>query len=233
MLRRLATLGLVLSLPALAHATEAELYNRHCAFCHGAVGRGNGPAAARLPVPPADFTSANFKLRSTPSGAMPTDDDLLGTISRGVPGAGMPSFAMLPRSDREALVGTVKRLALGAFDSRPSKAVIAVPPRPRPSPALAARGKKLYRDLSCQSCHGEDGRGDGPSAPELKDYAGKPLRATDFTLGIFKGGADPRQLYLRIATGLNGTPMPQYGDDVVSPADRWALVEYLLTLVGT
>jgi mono/diheme cytochrome c family protein len=51
-------------------------------------------------------------------------------------------------------------------------------------------------------------------------------------LGVFLGGADPKQLYLRLATGLNGTPMAEYGDDVLRPEDRWALVDYLLSLVG-
>ena len=38
----------------------AALYPRHCARCHGAEGRGDGPDAARLPVPPADLTAAHL-----------------------------------------------------------------------------------------------------------------------------------------------------------------------------
>src|SRR6266542_3528022 len=71
-------LGLALLIAAVARAADLGLYERHCAFCHGSEGRGDGPVAGRLPTPPADFTSGNFKLRSTPSGAMPTDDDLAG-----------------------------------------------------------------------------------------------------------------------------------------------------------
>ena len=232
-------LGLVLEVSSPARAaTPAELYERHCSLCHGPEGRGDGAAAARLPTPPADFSSGNFKLRSTPSGALPTREDLLGTITRGVPGTGMPSFAALPLEDRRALVAEVETLSKprdggpSYFEARPSRRPIAVPARARATPRIIAQGRKLYGDLSCPSCHGADGRGDGPSAAELKDYAGRPLHPTDFTLGVFKGGADPRQLYLRIATGLNGTPMAEYGDDVMRPADRWALVEYLLSLVG-
>jgi mono/diheme cytochrome c family protein len=230
--------GLALLIAPLARAADLALYERHCAFCHGSEGRGDGPAAGRLPIPPADFTSGNFKLRSTPSGAMPTDDDLLGTITRGVPGSAMPSFAALPADERNRLVASVKELSRpregGAsyFETRPARSPIRVPRRPRATPALVARGRKLYRDLSCPSCHGEEGRGNGGSAAELKNYAGRSLHPTDFTLGILKGGADSRQLYLRIATGLNGTPMAEYGDDVLTPEDRWALVEYLLSLVG-
>ena len=231
-------LGLALLIASLARAADPGLYERHCAFCHGSEGRGDGPAGGRLPIPPADFTSGNFKLRSTPSGAMPTDDDLLGTITRGVPGTGMPSFAALSANERRDLIAVVKELSRprdggpSYFETRPVPRRIEVPRRPRSIQALVTRGRKLYRDLFCPSCHGEEGLGNGGSAAELKDYAGRPLRPTDFTLGIFKGGADPRQLYLRIATGLNGTPMAEYGDDVVRPADRWALVEYLLSLAG-
>lgn len=239
-LRRRWLFGLLLFAVAPAsRSPAASLYELHCAFCHGADGRGgDGPAAARLPTPPADFSSGSFKLRSTSSGAMPTDEDLLLTITRGVPGTGMPSFARLSLDERRELVAAVKRLSRpreggsGYFEARPAGPAVAVPPRPAVTAARIARGKKLYRDLACASCHGEEGRGDGRSTGELKDSAGRALGPMDFSLGIFKGGADPRALYLRIATGLNGTPMADSGDDVLKPSDRWALVEYLLSLVG-
>jgi mono/diheme cytochrome c family protein len=222
----------------VAGGEPAALYKERCAICHGEEGRGDGPAAARLPVPPADFTSGTFKLRSTPSGAMPTDDDLRAVITRGIGGAGMPSFAALSPAERDGLVREVKRLTRSRdtgesyFDSRPASPVVSVPPRPKADRATLARGKQLYDSLACASCHGREGRGDGSSAAQLRDYAGRPLRPTDFTLWAFKAGADARELYKRIATGLNGTPMAEYGDDVMSGADRWALVEYLLSLVG-
>jgi mono/diheme cytochrome c family protein len=230
---------LVVALAVAARASAADSpYERECAFCHGSAGRGDGPAASHLRVAPADFSAGNFKLRSTPTGAMPTDEDLFGTITRGIPGSGMPSFATLTREERQSLVRAVKDLSRprqgGAnyFRSRPSGPAIAVPQRPPTGPAILAKGEQLYRELACASCHGDQGRGDGRSAPELKDYAGRPISATNFTLGVFMGGADPKQLYLRLATGLNGTPMAEYGDDVIHPEDRWALVEYLLSLVG-
>jgi cytochrome c oxidase cbb3-type subunit I/II len=234
---RWAILVVALAVIAPAWAGDA-LYERECAFCHGIDGRGDGPAATHLRAPPADFSAGNFKLRSTPSGMMPTDDDLLGSITRGIPGSGMPSFAALTLEERRALVRVVKELSRpreggeGYFVTRPNGPVVPVPRRPRSSAALLAKGAKLYRELACASCHGDEGRGDGRSAPELKDYAGRPLPPTNFTLGVFKGGADPRQLYLRLATGMNGTPMAEYGDDVLRSDDRWALVDYLLALVG-
>lgn len=57
----LASVGLV----ALACREEAQpppatgslLYGRHCASCHGAGGRGDGPLAAALKRPPSDLTT--------------------------------------------------------------------------------------------------------------------------------------------------------------------------------
>ncbi|MGH7820260.1 MAG: c-type cytochrome [Candidatus Binatia bacterium] len=225
-------------LPERALPPGRAAYLEDCAFCHGTRGWGDGEAAARLPVPPADFSSGYFKLRSTPSGELPTDDDLLATITRGIGGSGMPSFRHLPRETRQALVVEVKRLARprdggeSHFANRPPKRIVEVPPRPPLRVEMLAKGRKLYVDLGCPACHGPEGRGDGSAAAELVDHAKRPLPPTDFTLGVYLGGADPRGLYLRIATGLNGTPMPEYGDDLMSADERWALVEYLLSLAG-
>jgi mono/diheme cytochrome c family protein len=153
---------------------------------------------------------------------MPTDGDLFGTISRGIPGSGMPSFATLTREERQSLVRTVKDLSRpreggdSYFRSRPSGPAVEVPSRPPAGAAILAKGANLYRELACASCHGDGGRGDGRTAPELKDYAGRPISPTDFTLGVFLGGADPKQLYLR-SRPADRTPMAEYGDDVLRP----------------
>ena len=46
--------------PPLAQADGQGIYSNKCAMCHGADGRGNGPAAAALSPPPADFNSSSF-----------------------------------------------------------------------------------------------------------------------------------------------------------------------------
>ncbi len=38
-------------------ASGQEMYNSYCAVCHGKDGKGNGPAAEALKVPPTDLTS--------------------------------------------------------------------------------------------------------------------------------------------------------------------------------
>jgi len=68
------------------------LYQRYCMYCHGEFGDGRGESAAYLNPKPRDFTRANFKCRSTPSGSLPLDQDLYDTISRGIHASGMPSW---------------------------------------------------------------------------------------------------------------------------------------------
>ena len=44
---------------------------------------------------PRDFTSGKFKIRTTPSGALPTDDDLRHIIREGMPYTSMPAWRQL------------------------------------------------------------------------------------------------------------------------------------------
>jgi cytochrome c oxidase cbb3-type subunit 2 len=67
-------------------------YDRWCAGCHGVEGRGDGPGAATMLPRPRDFTTGKYEIRSTPSGALPTDDDLRGVILDGMPGTAMPGW---------------------------------------------------------------------------------------------------------------------------------------------
>ena len=42
---------------ATSAASGEEMYKNYCASCHGADGKGNGPAASALKVPPPDLTT--------------------------------------------------------------------------------------------------------------------------------------------------------------------------------
>lgn len=84
--------------------------------------------------------------------------------------------------------------------------VAAVPQIPAPDRATIARGKQHFIAAGCASCHGNEGKGDG--VKEMFDDDGFSTRPRDLTRGIYKGGHDPTSLYLRIARGMPGTPMP-------------------------
>jgi len=213
------------------------IYEQKCAICHGPEGKGDGPAALYTYPKPRDFTKGLFKIRSTPSGTLPTGDDLLRTVTDGMPGTAMPSFTTLPEDDRRAVVEYVKVLYLNERKQvRQTEEVRWVPGTPvkvgevpKVTPQTIAEGKRLYEDMGCSACHGPLGRGDGPSAQGLKDEWGFPITVRDFTSGVYKGGPRDRDLYLRFTTGMSGTPMPSFGD-VLTDRQRWALVHYVQSL---
>src|SRR5438094_594083 len=66
------------------------VYVKWCAGCHGETGAGDGPAAAYMLPRPRNFTGAVYKIRTTASGQLPTDADLLRAIDEGLPGSAMP-----------------------------------------------------------------------------------------------------------------------------------------------
>jgi len=206
-------------------------YLRECSRCHGERGDGAGPQARALDPPPRDFTQRPFKFRTTPAGQPPTTADILRTIQQGIPGTAMLSFAFLPEEERKQIAARV--LEFARLLDEPEPQPLADPGAAPPStPQTIAGGRQIYADAGCASCHGADGKGDGESAPDLKDAAGRPIKPADFTAGVFRGGSDPRDLYHRIASGVDGTPMPAYGD-ALSPADLWAVVDYVRSLRAT
>jgi DMSO reductase family type II enzyme heme b subunit len=221
-------------------------YEQHCAACHGLNGDGNGPAAVWLYPKPRDFSAALFKIKSTAAQALPTDDDLLQSVTRGLPGSSMPSFSYLPLQERRDLVHYVKFLSartepsgrrLNVFEEAAATGALArpveVPPEPAASVQELTLGREVYQRMQCALCHGETGAGDGPQVPTLKDAAGIPVRPRDFNTGLFRGGHSGRDLYLRIHNGMPGTPMIPYGSEVMKPEERWALVHYIQSLRRT
>src|SRR6202048_2653022 len=84
------------------------LYRRYCIGCHGPAGDGEGENAAWVDPKPRDFTAAVFKCRSTPSGTLPTDEDLVSTVRRGIVNSNMPPWVPLPEQTAVDLVAYIK-----------------------------------------------------------------------------------------------------------------------------
>jgi cytochrome c oxidase cbb3-type subunit I/II len=206
-----------------------EVYQANCAVCHGVAGDGNGPAASMFAIRPRDFRSGIFKFRSTPSGSLPTDDDLLRTVTRGVRWTAMIGRPELPEYARRAVIQYIKTFSSRFAKEQPGKPV-AVPAPPAQTANLVAQGQTLYDQLGCASCHGKTGQGNGPSAQGLKDDWGWPIWPSDLTWRPLKGGSDIRETYLTLMTGISGTPMPSYAGSL-NTEQAWALVYYLESLV--
>jgi cytochrome c oxidase cbb3-type subunit 2 len=219
----------VMTVPGTADnvARGKAVYGRRCAGCHGDKGDGNGPAATFLDPRPRNFTFAVFKFRTTPSGSLPTDGDLYRTLTRGVRGTAMPTWHELPEKDRITVIAYLKTFSTRWKEEKPEPPILIGEP-PAPTAALLARGKQLYAQAKCFQCHGEGGKGDGPSADELQDDLKFPIRPADFTRGQFKGGSDVRDIYRAMTTGLDGTPMPSFAD-AMQDDERWAISYYVLS----
>ena len=206
-----------------------QVYAANCAVCHGVNGDGNGMAAHMFRVRPRDFRQGIFKFRSTLFGLLPTDDDLLQSVTHGLRWTGMVGRVDLPEGDRLAVVQYLKTFSTRFATEAPAPAV-GISTAPPKSQALVEEGGRRYRELGCIACHGERGRGDGPAAAGLKDYWGWPTWPSDLSWRPLKRGSRPQDLYLTIATGLSGTPMPYLGGSLEG-RQVWALVYYLDSLV--
>ncbi len=205
------------------------VYEKKCLLCHGDKGDGNGPAAPLLDPRPRDFTKGKYKIRTSASGRLPTDADLFRIIAEGMPGTSMPAWKVLPEKDRRDLVAYVKTFAGDAFKEAPK--VAELPKEVASSKESLARGKEMFEAIECNKCHGNAGRADGPSAPELKDDWGNPVRPANLTKAWnFRGGGSAREVATRLATGLMGTPMPTFLDSVEKPEDIWHVANYVKSL---
>lgn len=210
-------------------AAGAQLYYRYCWGCHGARGNGDGENAPYLNILPRNFVAAVFKCRSTPTGTLPVDSDLFNTLYRGLNFTNMPSWKALTAQNRADLVAFIKTFSARWVAEKPGEP-IQVPPEPKLTVESIKHGGELFQKLECWKCHGQEGRGDGPSASTLTDSNDQPIRPYNFTTdNRSKCGRTNSDLYRIFMTGLDGTPMPSFAD-VVKPEDAWDLVHYLRTL---
>jgi len=190
------------------------VYQRFCISCHGEQGDGHGYSAQWLDPRPRDFTRAIFKCRSTPSGTLPVDADLLRTLNEGLYHTNMPSWAVLGERQLRDVIETIKTFSPRWKEEGPGDP-IATTPEPADDPTSRSRGKGVWNVLACFNCHGQTGKGDGPSVPTLFDDWGFHLTPFDFTSSPHrKCGNTDKDLYRTFLTGLDGTPMPSYGESV-------------------
>jgi mono/diheme cytochrome c family protein len=110
-------------------------------------------------------------------------------------------------------------------------------------------GRRAFLTHGCSKCHGEDGRGQTEwlsseflarqqSLPEEEriqinyDTWGNVAPAADLTAGMLHGGRRSIDIYRRIYTGINGTPMPAFGQALAAEPDTiWHLTHYILSVV--
>ena len=235
-----------------------QVYAQRCQQCHGISGDGAGPAAAVLRPRPRDYRPGIFKFTSTPYGYKPRRDDLIRTVSRGISGTSMPSFKLLPKQELEAVVDYVlvlthrgeleKSLAyeleseeeliegvvpdaidviVNRWKTADNSIVYPLTSQPVLTAESVVAGKKAFLSKGCSKCHGNDGR--GYTKENIgKDAWGFDTKAADLTSGMLHGGREPLDIYRRIISGINGTPMPGFSNALRDePETFWDLVAYV------
>lgn len=153
-------------------------------------------------------------------------------------------------SDEAAMNETISLLdeisaeALAAIDQQWADAAsqVIAPEEPMPKYEIGsaaykdslARGKELYlsEKASCYKCHSRDGlaKDIAPSeAPKMIDDWGNPNFPRNLTLGLFRGGRRPVDIYRRIHQGIAGAAMPEGGRNL-KPNEIWDLVNFVRAL---
>lgn len=217
-----------------------KVYQKYCVICHGEKGDGKGlvgiihrfeKSGLIWDIYPRDFTVGVFKFRSTPTGCLPDDKDLMRIVTSGIPRSGMPSHEDVSREKRKAVIEYIKTLSPRWEEEELCEVITAKKPDWVGSPESVKKGEKIYKDMKCWECHGYEGKGDGPKSGELKDDWGDRILPFNFTTGTLKRGSKPSDVYMTFTTGLDGTGMPSY-EDSLKEKERWHLVSYTLKLMG-
>ncbi|MGQ0815943.1 MAG: c-type cytochrome [Gemmatimonadota bacterium] len=234
----IAVIALIAMTAMTAHAQQDHpgkaTYEKWCAGCHGSDGKGAGEAAARMLPRPRDFVKAQYQIRTTRSGSLPTDADIMRVIDEGMPGTAMPGWKdALSSEERSNLVAYLKTFSRFFETDKPD--VLELGRAPGGGADVIEQGREAFNQLECWKCHGRAGRGDGPSASTQEDEHEFPIRPADLTQPwLFNGGGTVEDIYHRLRTGMDGTPMPSLSDalegGVVTDEQLWAISHYVRSL---
>ena len=212
-----------------ADSLGQRVYLAACSGCHGLRGDGNGPGAQGFAQHPTDFTQGTYKLRST-TGAVPAPGDLEHTIRVGMSGSEMVPFGrILSERSIHAVAQYIRGFSPDLADPEVQPEADEVVPVPAqrpfpPSEQSIAEGKRVYDD-NCADCHGDSGEGDTDQTDDW-DF---PVVMVSFRLGYYKSGPTDQDLFRTIVTGMNGTTMEGYKEDL-SADETWKVVDYIRSL---
>lgn len=217
-----------------------NLFQTNCADCHGDRGDSKGfvcfstkveKSGRQIVTYARDFTAGVFKFRTTSTGCLPLEQDLEGTLKRGIAPSFMPSFQDLSARQTADVLAYVMTFSARWEEEDPCDPIPIVKPDYIGRPASVKRGEQMYKQMKCWECHGDTGKGDGTKSKELKDDFGRKIVPFDFTTGELKRGTSPEAIYITFTSGLDGTGMASFQDSL-SEEDRWHLVSYTLKLMG-
>ena len=191
---------------ALQSLTGKDSFDRYCATCHGAGGRGDGPLASSLTTAPADLTT----LAQRNGGAFPRAQvaGFVEGTGRAVPAHGptqMPLWGGIFRwldTEPRTRVRIANLVAyVESLQASPAATAAAAPPS----------GAELFGTL-CAPCHGASGSGDGPMAAQTRQVPPDLRKLQVRNRGQFPAAALERIIDGQ-RVGAHGTrTMPVWGD---------------------
>lgn len=211
-----------------------DIYERNCVVCHGVRGDGKGELSPTLKPQPRSFREGMFKFRTTPTGMLPTDDDLRHTITSGLSGTAMGMFSQFSPQEVDAVITYIKTFSRRWRKAENYASPLDFPEQPKwfadkeQVQAHSQTGRLLFAQ-NCAACHGEKADGRGPAVATLKDLWGIPAAPSDLRQAHLRCGETAADVYRVLATGLNGTPMPSF-EAALSPEQRWDIIAYILSI---
>ena len=220
----------------------ARVYKEYCSQCHGAQGKGDGPAASGLNPKPA--VHSNMALSGFP------DDYLFNLIYYGGKSVGksslMPDFGLtLPPQDLANVVAYLKDTFKGNSNASSetqatAKKLSGICPQKRTTKKVSFKysgkknplkptadnlkaGEALYqkkaKPMACKLCHGKKGNGKGPGG------AGINPAPRNFTCSSTMKDITDGQLFGIIKEGSPGTAMPTFKN--LKDKEVWQLIHYI------
>ena len=219
------------------------IYREYCSQCHGATGKGDGPAASGLEPKPAIHTNIPFEklpidylynvinhggaaLGKSPN--MPYWNLTIG--QQGVADVmaylkatfkGVPDMAAAPGEGEGDACVQARKTA-----KAPDEFLAKTNPLPASTGTIQA-GKTLFlksaQPVACAMCHGEQGDGKG--------FMGAALvpQPRNFTCGAMMKDIPDGQLYWIIKNGSPGTGMMSFAG--LPDEQVWQLIHYISSLV--
>ena len=179
---------------------------------------------------PRDFTFGRYKIRSTETGSVPTDEDLMRTVRQGLYGTRDAGVADESCRTPTSVTSSVHQDLVAAHSPRePPEPVAPAPPVPS-SPESVRAAQSVYDRLQCGKCHGDDGHGTGQRPRRSRTTgAAAAMPRTSPNRGRSTAVPRRREIYMRFRTGMSGTPMPSF-KDAASDAEMWDLANYVVSL---
>lgn len=139
--------------------------------------------------------------------------------------------------DDETVAGMSQEIA-ASWDEAEASLVRPITVNPAKTPETIDAGALAFAQLNCVKCHNRDARG-SKTADVGTDNWGRIAFPADLTMGTLHGGRRSIDIYRRIYTGINGTPMPgsaepdsQTGETPEQRSERiWHIVHFITTVI--